>query len=182
MEVPSTLSAVAYSWIPVQHRCPSGNRSYGWVLDMEQGATTVYGLATWPLLYPLQFLRPTSTKIRFKHWLIKRIKLRQLNFNSSNNCFKLFEAFRVVVLEGWVGFGFHFLVDGIVFFHDGLWDSDSFPFGATVVHSVHHFSVLSNIFGVGVWAVPVWELGLFAHFSFSFDQFAVSQDISTSVI
>ena len=75
-----------------------------------------------------------------------------------------------------------FLVDGVFLLYNCLRDANAFPFGATVMHSVHHLTMAADIFGVGVRAVPVGESGLLSDLGFAFDELAVSKDVGSCII
>ena len=73
------------------------------------------------------------------------------------------------------------LVDGVVFLDDGLGNA-SFPLRASIVHSVHELAVAPDVLRIGIGAVPVAVLRLFALLRLSFNQLAISQNVSAAVL
>jgi len=98
---------------------------------------------------------------------------------------KLFLSFFIRMTYWWVHVyivTFNHPVKGIFFFDYAFWHTNAFPFGSSIVHSVHKFTVPSYIFGVSIWAVPVAEACLFSYFSFTTDKFAVSKYICSATV
>lgn len=95
----------------------------------------------------------------------------------------LFAFFILTLFNLWrVWVALHFPVNRILLLYHTLGNSNALPLGSSVVHSVHQLSVLSNVFRICVTTVPVWESCLLSNSTFPWYQFAISQDVSASIL
>ena len=85
------------------------------------------------------------------------------NNNSSNHKLKVFLSFFHVGVCRWMWLRVHLAIDWVFLLDDWLWNALSFPLGPSVLHAVHHLAVASNVFWIGVGAVPIAVRGLFPH-------------------
>ena len=63
---------------------------------------------------------------------------------------------------------------GHLLFHDRLGNTLAFPLRPLIMLSVHKFSVLPEVFRIGIGAIPVGVSGFLPHFSLAFDQLTIS--------
>ena len=71
----------------------------------------------------------------------------------------------------------HLPVNRILLFDNTLWNSNALPLRAPVVHTIHQFSMPTDVLRVCIRTVPVGKRGLFSHSAFSWHELAISHDV-----